>query len=237
MVELGTTIACRPCASGATHKRCVRTSPACTLGDLSPTTDNTVLLATTTERGVGIENSPGRCDEKTAQDASGPIFSRRAATWVSFVRTATRFEHVRRAEDALDAAVPVDVQNAPTRDCQERSFPLRQQRECRWHGRVRRLSPSSPIPAPEGAVEMTPCGNRREHEPTTGVAPILAIPTGLGNLAHLPRTVGEVDRLPAAIETPFSVMDVRDSHIPTSPSFFLARRQQNEKQEGTMSAY
>ena len=83
MVELGTTIACRPCASDATHKRCVRTSPACTLGDLSPTTDNTVLLATTTERGVGIENSPGRCDEKTAQDASGPIFSRRAATWVS----------------------------------------------------------------------------------------------------------------------------------------------------------
>jgi len=76
---------------------------------------------------------------------------------------------------------------------------------------------------------MTPCGNRRGHEPTTGVAPILAIPTGLGNLAQLPRTVGEGDRLPAAIETPFSVMDVRDSHIPTSPSFFFLREDKERK--------
>jgi len=85
--------------------------------------NNTVLVATTNERGMGIENSPGRCDEKTAQNASGPIFSRRVATWVSpffepaygqrVVHTTTLFEHVRRAEDAVAAAVPVDVQNAP----------------------------------------------------------------------------------------------------------------------------
>src|ERR1700730_17735532 len=39
-------------------------------------------------------------------------------------------ERFRRAEDAVDAAVPVDAKNAPTRDlenCKERSFPQRQQ--------------------------------------------------------------------------------------------------------------
>jgi hypothetical protein len=181
--------------------------------------------------------------KKTAQDASGPIVSRRVATWVSpfFEQALVNTPFVRpRCSNIFDApktlltlpSLPVDVQNAPTRDCQERSFPQRQQRECRWHGRTRRLSPSSPIPAPEGAVEMTPCGNRWGHEPTTGVAPILAIPTGLGNLAQLPRTVGEVDRLPAGIETPFSVMEVRDSHIPTSPSFFSREKTKERKPRG-----
>jgi hypothetical protein len=78
---------------------------------------------------------------KTAQDALGTILSRGGATVVSPLfdhadrrRRWSRFNligELRTMEDGVDAAVPVDAQNAPTRDlenCTTRSFPQRPHR-------------------------------------------------------------------------------------------------------------
>jgi hypothetical protein len=76
-----------------------------------------------------------------AQDAPGTIFSRGPLLWYplfSTTRSSTaRFScfnvmgKSRTVEDGVDAAVPVDAQNAPTRDlenCTNRSFPQRPHR-------------------------------------------------------------------------------------------------------------
>ena len=78
---------------------------------------------------------------KILQDAPGAIFSRGAATLVCPVfddaYPRSRFSRVNvignfaTVEDGVDAAVPVDAQNAPTSDlenCKERSFPQRPHR-------------------------------------------------------------------------------------------------------------
>ena len=79
--------------------------------------------------------------KNTAQDAPGAIFSRGALLrYPPYFGDAhpqrTRsccnvLENFRGVEDDVDAAVPVDAQNAPTRDlenCKERSFPQRPHR-------------------------------------------------------------------------------------------------------------
>ncbi len=85
-------------------------------------------------------NGP-RQQNTIAQDAPGTIFSRGAATLVSPFfdhayprRRCLRVNVIRKfrtVEDGVDAAVPVDAQNAPTSDlenCKERSFPQRPHR-------------------------------------------------------------------------------------------------------------
>ena len=74
-----------------------------------------------------------RRDPRNAQDAPGAIFSRGVATPVSpLFATRTRpevisaIEHFRDVEDDVDAATPVDAQNAPTgvwKSRREREIP------------------------------------------------------------------------------------------------------------------
>jgi hypothetical protein len=77
---------------------------------------------------------------KIAQDAPGAIFSRGPLLWYAPFSTTRssklffarqRFGNFATVEDGVDAAVPVDAQNAPTSDlenCKERSFPQRPHR-------------------------------------------------------------------------------------------------------------
>jgi len=84
---------------------------------------------------------PGRRDEKPAQDAPGATIVTSVDLQVPRIsglayRQGKRsrlnvIEHFRAVEDDVDAAVPVDAKNAPTRDlenCKDRSFPQRPHR-------------------------------------------------------------------------------------------------------------
>ena len=76
---------------------------------------------------------------KIAQDARGTTFSRGALPWYPPFRPRASSKAIvalqrgksQTVEDGVDAAVPVDAQNAPTRDlenCTHRSFPQRPHR-------------------------------------------------------------------------------------------------------------
>jgi len=99
------------------------------------------VLGSPTITPIRDPNLIGQVDlnDKTAQDAPGTIFLRGVATWVSPVlnnvhpQKALRLRlcrtRLRRTEDAVDAAIPVDAKNAPTRDLETtEQFPQRQQR-------------------------------------------------------------------------------------------------------------
>jgi len=82
---------------------------------------------------------PAHATKTIAQDARGTMFSRGVATLVSLFfdqayprRRLSRFNVIgkfRAVEDGMDAAVPVDAKNAPTRDLETtKQFPQRPHR-------------------------------------------------------------------------------------------------------------